>query len=377
MTVPTTWRHRSADRAGAAARAYDTDTAWAVLPVSVSLVIFFAGLAALHRVTAGSTWSTAMTVAPVVSCVLAAAVALLAWRRQIPDYWGHGVITGLITVATAYAGVMMLSTRDPQETTTFILVVVGCGAGLLRPRWFVGCVAGIWLAWLVCVASVGGSLDEWDHWVFFMLAASALATVVIALRRRSIDAATAAIRRASQAATEDPATGLLNRRGLSLLSREVVGLARRQGDAVFCTFLDVDGLKSVNDRYGHDAGDRVILAVAQAIRSVARATDVAARWGGDEFVVVGLGVGMPPDEFERRIRGWLRQHFPSDATLAALRVSVGHALLEPWDEGDVERLLWVADRDMYARRAQGRGRGHTRGIVTVDGTTQHGADDAL
>jgi hypothetical protein len=68
---------------------------------------------------------------------------------------------------------------------------------------------------------------------------------------------------------------------------------------------------------------------------------------------------------ENRLRSWLAEQFPSDATLTTLHISVGHAILEPWDEGDVERLLWVADRDMYLRRSL-RG-GNPSGIVTVDG----------
>jgi len=155
----------------------------------------------------------------------------------------------------------------------------------------------------------------------------------------------------------------------------VLAVGRRAGDAVFCSFIDVDGLKAVNDRYGHDAGDRVILAVAQAIQATFRATDVLARWGGDEFVIVGLGGGVQPGELERRLHTYFVTHHASDTTLTTLRVSVGHAILEPWDEGDVERLLWVADRDMYSRRAL-RG-GHPSGIVTVDGTDRHDLRDRL
>ncbi len=363
--MPDSRRHRASGPSGAAARAYDADTSWAVLPVSASLALFYVGLAWLHHVSAADRATPAMDIAAGIATVVALLVTFAAWRHLIPDCWGHAVVTGLITLTTAYAAIILLSTRDPQETATFLLVVVGAGIGLLRTRWFAVVLTGVWVSWLACVSFIGGTLADWDHWVFFMATGSALAVVVLALRRRSLDVATAATRRASQAATEDPATGLSNRRGLSLLGREVVALARRNGDAVSCSFLDVDGLKAVNDLSGHDAGDRVILAVAQALRATSRATDVIARWGGDEFVVVGMGGGVAPYEMENRLRGWLAAQFPGDATLTTLHISVGHAILEPWDEGDVERLLWVADRDMYLRRSL-RG-GNPSGIVTVDG----------
>jgi diguanylate cyclase (GGDEF)-like protein len=336
-----------------------------VLPVSLSLALFYVGLAAMHHVVSSERATLAMDLAAVAATVASLVVALAAWRHLLPDYWAHAVTTGLIVLTTAYAAALLLSTHDPKETATFLLITVGTGVGLLRGRWFAGALVAVWVTWLACVVLVGGTLAAWAFWAFFMVTSSALAVVVLMLRRRSVDTATAAIRRASQAATEDPATGLVNRRGLALLSREVLAIARRNGDAVYCSFLDVDGLKAVNDRYGHDAGDRVILAVSQALSANSRATDVIARWGGDEFVLVGMGAGIPPAELERRLRAWLIEHFPSDATLTSLQVSVGHALLEPWDEGDVERLLWVADRDMYVRRAI-RG-GHPSSIVTVDG----------
>lgn len=363
--MPETWRLRASARGSSAERAYDTDTAWAVLPVSVSLALFYVGLAVLHHVSPTEHATVATDVAVAAATVLALLVAVAAWRHRIPDHWAHAVITALILLSTTVAATLLVSTREPAETATFLLVAIGAGVGLLRTPWFAGALAMVWAAWLVCVGAVGGPLASWTHWVFFMATSTALAVVVLGLRRRSIDTATAAIRRATQAATDDPATGLANRRGLALLSREIVAIARRNGDAVSCTFLDVDGLKAVNDLYGHDAGDRVILAVAQALRATSRATDVIARWGGDEFVVVGLGGGVPPVELERRLRTWLVEHFSQDATLTTLQVTAGHAILEPWDDGDVERLLWVADRDMYLRRSI-RG-GGSRGIVTVDG----------
>ncbi|HEU4973984.1 MAG TPA: GGDEF domain-containing protein [Baekduia sp.] len=92
--------------------------------------------------------------------------------------------------------------------------------------------------------------------------------------------------RLQRVALTDPLTSLANRRGLEQLVRE-----RCHPGTMTVLALDLDGLKAVNDRYGHVAGDGLILAVADSIRSVARAGDVVARVGGDEFVCVAFDAG--------------------------------------------------------------------------------------
>jgi len=228
---------------------------------------------------------------------------------------------------------------------------VGIGVVLLRRAWLIPSAVGIWACWIFAVAWIGGGGATWGHWAFYMLTASVLGTVVVVLRRRSIDVASHALRQAVRAATEDPATSLANRRGLAMLSRELVELGRRRHEIVHCTFLDVDGLKQVNDEQGHDAGDRVILAVAHALRATCRSSDVVARWGGDEFVVVGLGPIDRSLDLDVRVSAYLAEHHADDPTISGLSISTGRAEIAPWEDGDTESLLWKADHDMYQRRA--------------------------
>jgi len=94
-------------------------------------------------------------------------------------------------------------------------------------------------------------------------------------------------------------------------------------------------------------------------------SDVVARWGGDEFVVVGLGPSEPAHALERRVRTFLDTHYPSDPTLALLTISVGRSELAPWEDRDPEQLLWRADHDMYLRRAGHPERG--RRVFLPDG----------
>jgi len=330
---------------------YDSDAAAAVLPVSLGLGGVFVALLALHPVAFGSTPGLMTTAVTVAGALVAAVAALAAWRELLPPRSADAVLSLLGVLATAEAATHLTELRDPQESVPFLLLAVGIGAVLLRREWYAACLAFLWLSWAAAALTVGGSWHLWSYWAFYLGVATVLGAVIHLLRRRSLDIAARAVDRALAAATEDSATGLSNRRGLILLGRELVAVARRTNDAVHCSFIDVDGLKAVNDRLGHEAGDAVIDAVADALRVCSRETDVVARWGGDEFVIVGLGAGVPPLELERRVCEQLGSAQHGHEVVASVSISVGRSMLEPWDSGDLDRMLWLADRDMYVRRA--------------------------
>jgi diguanylate cyclase (GGDEF)-like protein len=352
VTAPRAWIHRVDDPFDGVDRVcYESDTTWALLPVSLALTFFYVAFAALHHSALAPLPGAVMDGIAVLSSIVAVGVAVAAWRHRIPDHLSHAAMTVLVAVTTANATAHLLMTGDPQETVGFMFLLVGIGVVLLRRAWLVPTAIGIWACWAFSVGYLGGSPAVWGHWAFYVLTASGLGIVVVMLRRRSIDVANAALRQAMRAATEDTATKLSNRRGLEMRSRELVALARRRGEIVHCTFLDVDGLKAINDERGHDAGDRVILAVAQAIRATCRSSDVVARWGGDEFVVVGLGPREESHHLEERVAEYFAECHPDDTVLAGLHISVGRAELAPWEDGDTETLLWKADHDMYERRA--------------------------
>ncbi len=145
----------------------------------------------------------------------------------------------------------------------------------------------------------------------------------------------------------DELTGLYNRRGLMLLGERQLKLSARNAMPSTVLYLDVDGLKQVNDARGHDAGDRLLREVAALLRRSFRSADLISRPGGDEFVVVastGDAAAMIT-HLRRQIsaRGEAADALP-------LSLACGAAVFGPGDTRSLADLIGEADRAMYAER---------------------------
>ena len=137
----------------------------------------------------------------------------------------------------------------------------------------------------------------------------------------------------------------------------MMALASRQQVSVFAVFVDVDGLKAVNDTAGHEAGDVVLRLVAAQLDQSFRKGDLVARWGGDEFVVLGIGKRLDPDVVEARVCAALQVH-PDRPAAWIPSLSAGFAMASEGDSafGDVDTLIDDADQEMYRRRGDRRRR---------------------
>ncbi|WP_097278488.1 putative bifunctional diguanylate cyclase/phosphodiesterase [Caenispirillum bisanense] len=166
----------------------------------------------------------------------------------------------------------------------------------------------------------------------------------------------AADRDLKRQALRDPLTGLFNRRVVDLRLEEAIGRADQTGGTVGVLFLDVDGFKDVNDRHGHGAADGLLRQMATRLQQVVRATDVVARVGGDEFVVVLDGLKGP--EAAVTVAETLRRRLQEPCDLPGQRsqtasVSIGVAVY-PGHGRTADQLVRCADLAMYRVKDAGR-----------------------
>ncbi|MGH2867631.1 MAG: putative bifunctional diguanylate cyclase/phosphodiesterase [Solirubrobacteraceae bacterium] len=160
-------------------------------------------------------------------------------------------------------------------------------------------------------------------------------------------------------AYHDPLTGLPNRALVEQQLDLALARARRSESAVALMFVDLDDFKEVNDRLGHAAGDQLLTGVAARLRGVLRDTDVLARQGGDEFLVVLSDLNESPAPAAERVGakllGALREPFVVGSEELRTGASVGVSLF-PDDASDTETLLRHADAAMYRAKGEGGGR---------------------
>lgn len=342
-------------------RRYDAAVAGVVPETAGLLGVIFLVYAAVHPMVLTGRNAVVMTTVAGVSAVLLLLAAWRTWRRPVAHADAHRITAAFGAVLAVNSLLQLALTRQASETSNVMLAVVALAAALIEARWAIALVGVTVAAWAL-IAATELHHQPILHWVIGIIAACVLGTAINLARRRGLDQLAAALTAAQAAAVHDDLTGLLNRRGLMLLGPALVASGRRAGNAVYASFVDVDGLKQVNDRGGHAAGDAVLMAVADALAGVVRAGDVVARFGGDEFCVLGQGPGAAPVDLERRVSERLIEEPPVSLDLWPAKVSVGGAMLAPWDDGNLESLLGAADREMYRRRAlrrqqEGVGRG--------------------
>lgn len=151
-------------------------------------------------------------------------------------------------------------------------------------------------------------------------------------------------------ALTDELTGLYNRRGWFTIADHEIERARRSTGRRGLLFIDVDGLKQVNDALGHREGDRAIAAAADVLRRCARSSDVLGRLGGDEFVLL-LGEGGSPAVVRQRVVEALVEHNAGSGAPFELRLSIGAEVWYPDEACSLDELVRRADGQMYADKA--------------------------
>jgi diguanylate cyclase (GGDEF)-like protein len=192
---------------------------------------------------------------------------------------------------------------------------------------------------------VGDSFDEEQR----LTAASLASHAVVALENARLH------RMVEQQALVDSLTGLANRRACSDALQAEAARARRFGTPLSVVLADLDGFKEVNDVHGHAVGDEVLQTFADVLRRTVRDSDVAGRWGGEEFLLLLPGADADGAvQLAERVRAALPARRIADAE--GLRVTASFGVAEHRPGSDAEHLLAAADEALYRAKRSGKDR---------------------
>ena len=345
-------------------------------------------------------YDLAITVYSLAVSVGASAYALwLVSRPQLPTrrLFAGALLMGLGIAAMHYLGMAAMRMQpgidyDPLWFIASILIAIGAAGAALwiafrlriesrntrRLRGAASLVMGLAIVGMhytgmaaarfpldsLCGAVIDGGIDA--QWLAVLVIVTTLGTIGIALvaslfdrqMRERTGLLAASLERANdkllQAALHDPLTQLPNRSLLQDRIEQSIEKARRRNHAVAVMFCDLDGFKTVNDAYGHQLGDRLLVKVSQRIGSLLRPQDTLARLGGDEFVIV-LPIDEPDDAMvvAERIIAAVADPFLIEAAELQVTASLGIALY-PDDAADERELMANADAAMYHTKQEGR-----------------------
>jgi diguanylate cyclase (GGDEF)-like protein len=148
----------------------------------------------------------------------------------------------------------------------------------------------------------------------------------------------------------DELTGLYNRRGFFLLAERKIQLAHKSHIPATLLFIDLDGLKTINDIFGHEIGDRAIVAIARLLKQTCRHSDMLARLGGDEFVVLLQGEDCGCEVIQQRLQVAIDQFNQTQQQPFHLSASIGAHSYNPHQPVSLDELVTLADIQMYQRK---------------------------
>ena len=169
---------------------------------------------------------------------------------------------------------------------------------------------------------------------------------------------------------KDDLTGLFNRRGLLKQAAPYFDFARLQKETLLLVFIDLDGMKRINDEFGHNEGDNALINTAAILNRSFRSSDIVARLGGDEFTVLVTDRNANKEDAIARLNENLKAHNASQKRGHKLSFSIGVATLEPERMTCFEELLEQADQAMYEQKRMKRGvRGSSDGKIAKEKLT--------
>jgi diguanylate cyclase (GGDEF)-like protein len=284
----------------------------------------------------------------------------LGWHLFVtrwPDRWpGRQLVVLLLDLAAVGIAIWLAGTAGIGFYPLILWIIVGNGIRFGPRRLFLATAAGVPVFALalvangvavampaVCAALVVGlmALPRFMHLTLVRMAATNRE-----LKRQKDQA--------EYLARHDTLTGLPNRHMLSQRLEHAIARARRNGTRLAVLFLDLDGFKRINDSFGHDYGDQLLVRVAECMRATLREVDTVCRLGGDEFILLIEEYANPGDvsAIIDRLFGCARRFYRIGDTDAYVTWSCGVAVY-PKDGGDPGTLIKNADVAMYRAKARG------------------------
>jgi len=148
----------------------------------------------------------------------------------------------------------------------------------------------------------------------------------------------------------DELTGLYNRRRFFVLAEQYLKLSARTKMKLLLLFIDMDGLKWINDHHGHQEGDQALIGLASILKKTFRESDIVARIGGDEFVVLSEPTDESSEVVLKRLYENIKDHNAEKSRSYPLSISVGVTQFDPHHPVSIDELLSRADALMYAQK---------------------------
>lgn len=156
---------------------------------------------------------------------------------------------------------------------------------------------------------------------------------------------------------KDPLTMLLNRRGLFTEQEELIDYAAENDLPVMVFLIDLDDMKGINDRYGHSAGDDALLVITDSLNAVKSDKDIVCRYGGDEFLVFGVGYDKESaEDLGRRFKNEIDSRCRQDKIEYKLSASYGYSISDNYSAEDFDELCSEADKNMYIQKRSKKNR---------------------
>lgn len=290
-----------------------------------------------------------------VEFLMAGFAALLFWHLRYTRRLRLWMTTFLLAFFTSMLVALGTAAATPTVFVWVLLIPLLSHLLLGRHAGLVVSVVYLGLAALIYFARIRGEGQLLELMavanVLFCAAALLLLSYYYEAGREQVEA------RLQRLASTDPLTGLSNRGAMQDALQRKCLEAEREGSQFSVALIDFDRFKQINDQHGHEAGDWVLVTFAQLLQQRLRGSDLPARWGGEEFLILLSGTG--PDN-ARHVMEKLRvatAELVVDTGSQALQSTISVGLSSfPEDAGELNELLAVADRRLYLAKAAGRDR---------------------